>query len=96
MDVCSRRTVLFMLGCAAIIAAAAQAPRLAPGEHPQFEVSTIKPSDPNAAARGWSFHGRQVEIHYQTVASLMMYAYGVHPKQIVDAPTWAETDRWDI
>jgi uncharacterized protein (TIGR03435 family) len=31
-----------------------------------------------------------------TVAGLMQISYGIHEKQIVDAPQWVFTDKWDI
>jgi uncharacterized protein (TIGR03435 family) len=31
-----------------------------------------------------------------TLFDLMKFAYGVHPKQIVGAPTWADSEKYDV
>ena len=64
--------------------------------HPTFDVVTIKLSDPNSHRQGIGYHGHQVDATGQTLKSLMMFAYGVHGKQIVDEPAWVATDKYDI
>jgi uncharacterized protein (TIGR03435 family) len=64
--------------------------------HPSFEVVTIKLSDPDSHRQGIGYHGHQVDATGQTLKSLMMFAYGVHGHQIVDEPSWADTDKYDI
>ncbi len=63
---------------------------------PVYEVATIKPSDPNAGGRNWGQRGRQVYMHNATVAGLLQITYGLHAKQIVGAPEWISTDKFDI
>jgi uncharacterized protein (TIGR03435 family) len=69
---------------------------MAENANPGFLVATIKPSDP--AAIGWGFPdgGRHVSATNASVATLMMIAYRVHPKQIVGGPDWAAKDGYDI
>ena len=70
--------------------------QMAKDAHPSFDVATIKRSDPDSHRQGIGYHGRQVDATGQTLKSLMMFAYGVHGKQIVGEPTWAESDKYDI
>ena len=69
---------------------------MAKDAHPAFDVVTIKLSDPNSHRQGIGYHGRNVDATGQTLKSLMMFAYGVHSKQIVDEPAWAANDKYDI
>jgi uncharacterized protein (TIGR03435 family) len=64
--------------------------------HPAFEVATIKPHDPESSRQGFDARGDRFTIRSQTVASLLLFAYSIHPRQIVDAPEWALHDRYDI
>lgn len=64
--------------------------------HPSFAVATIKPHDPDSPRQGFDAHGDRFTIRSQTVASLLLFAYSIHPRQIVDAPGWALQDRYDI
>jgi uncharacterized protein (TIGR03435 family) len=69
---------------------------MAPAAHPAFAVATIKPHDPDSTRQGFDAHGDRFTIRSQTVASLLLFAYSIHPRQIVDAPDWAIHDRYDI
>jgi len=69
---------------------------MAADAHPSFEVATIKPSDPEDQNSGFHEMGRQLFIENETMESLIAATYGIHPKQIVDAPEWLSKDRWDI
>ena len=69
---------------------------MAADAHPSFEVATIKPSDPNSNRQGFDAVGDRYTIHGQTITSLMMFAYSIDKHQVVDAPDWARTDRFDI
>ena len=64
--------------------------------HPSFEVATIKPADPNAVNGNFRIGGHRIFIENQTVNSLVSVAFALHQKQIVDAPAWFETERFDI
>ncbi len=69
---------------------------MAKDAHPAFEVATIKPSDPEDGSSGFHEEGRQLFVENETVESMMAIVYGLHPKQIVDAPDWCAKDHWDV
>jgi uncharacterized protein (TIGR03435 family) len=60
---------------------------MAAGAHPAFEVATIKPSNPN---------DQNIFIENETMNMLISFAYGVHAKQIADAPPWFGSEKFDI
>jgi uncharacterized protein (TIGR03435 family) len=62
---------------------------------PRFEVATIKPSDPNQR-RLYSISGTEVTAVGATANDLIVFAYGVHARQISGAPAWVESDKFDI
>jgi uncharacterized protein (TIGR03435 family) len=64
--------------------------------HPVFEVATIKQSDPDNSSRGFHSEGRNIFIENETMNDLIGFAYGVHVRQIVDAPAWFGSERFDI
>ncbi len=84
------------LGTAMGQAPAAAAGKMDKAAHPTFDVATIKLSDPESHRQGIGYSGRNVTATGQTLKSLMMFAYGVHGKQIVDEPGWVSSDRYDI
>jgi uncharacterized protein (TIGR03435 family) len=64
---------------------------------PEFEVATIKPSDPNRP--GWGINVNRSGIfttRNTTLNDLIKFAYDMHPKQVVGAPGWADSDKFDI
>ena len=64
---------------------------------PAFEVATIKPSDPNRP--GQSILVNRVgdfTTTNTTLKDLMIFAYGVHPGQIENLPSWAQDEKYDI
>ena len=63
---------------------------------PKFDVVTVKPSDPNRPGKLFTVRGRQVMTINTNVADLITFAYGLHAKQIVNAPDWFATDKFDI
>jgi uncharacterized protein (TIGR03435 family) len=71
-------------------------PPMAANANPSFEVATIKPSKPDAPGKGFMVNGRQFKTLNTTLSDLISFAYGVHAKQVVGAPAWAETDKFDI
>src|SRR5262245_38104048 len=76
-------------------AQAQSAPRMmAADADPRFEVATIKPSDPNQR-RLYSILGTEVTAVGATVNDLIVFAYGVHARQISGAPAWVESDKFD-
>lgn len=64
---------------------------------PEFEVATIKPTDPNQTSRGFmSEGGRRIFCENETADDIISFAYGVHVRQIVGGPAWLNTDKYDV
>jgi uncharacterized protein (TIGR03435 family) len=64
---------------------------------PQFEVATIKPSDPNR--RGWGINlDRSGQLHTlnTNLSDLIKFAYDLHPKQVIGAPAWVDSEKFDV
>jgi hypothetical protein len=66
---------------------------------PVFEVASIKLSRPDAPGRG----GRGVRVQggnllavNWTLMDLLTFAYDVHAHQIIGAPAWSTTEKYDI
>jgi uncharacterized protein (TIGR03435 family) len=70
--------------------------RMAANADPGVEVATIKPSDPNRPGRLFTLRGQEVITVNTTVSSLITMAYGLHARQIVGAPAWLESDKYDL
>ena len=64
--------------------------------NPSFEVATIKPSEPDKPGKGITVRGTRFMTRNTTLNDLIAFFYGVQQKQIVGAPSWVETDKWDI
>jgi uncharacterized protein (TIGR03435 family) len=69
---------------------------MAANANPVFEVATIKPSPPGQPGKAFRINGRQFSTINTSLSDLVVFAYGVHAKQIVGAPAWIETDKYDI
>jgi uncharacterized protein (TIGR03435 family) len=63
---------------------------------PSFQAATIKPSDPNESNWGTMVRGHHFATVNTTMNDLIAYAYGVHVKQIVNAPDWFGKERFDL
>lgn len=63
---------------------------------PNWEVVTVRPSDPDSTDIGFRVSGRQIALHRQTVAAMLMAGYGIQKKQITNAPEWVYTKEWDV
>ena len=64
---------------------------------PDWEVATVKTSDPNEM-RGQHIRlqGRQVMLLDTTVEQFLLLGYGVQQSQLAGEPEWAKTTRWDV
>ncbi len=70
---------------------------MARGADPDWEVVTVKPSDPkDSAGQHIRFRGRHVMLLDHTVEDILLIGYGVQRIQIVDAPEWVRTERFDV
>jgi uncharacterized protein (TIGR03435 family) len=64
---------------------------------PEFEVATIKPSDPSRPGWGITINPSGIfRTLNTTLNDLIKFAYGVHPKQVIGAPAWADTEKFDL
>ncbi len=63
---------------------------------PTFEVATIKPSQPDRPGKLFTFRGRRFITINTTLEDLISYSYGMQAKQILNEPSWASTDKFDI
>jgi uncharacterized protein (TIGR03435 family) len=63
---------------------------------PSFEVTTVKPSKPDTPGKMFGIRGRQFKTVNTTLDDLISFAYGVHAKQVIGAPAWVATDKYDI
>jgi uncharacterized protein (TIGR03435 family) len=71
-------------------------PPMAENAHPSFEVATIKPSKADQPGKFFRLGGRHFTTTNTTLDDLISYAYKIHGNQIVGAPGWAETEKYDI
>jgi len=80
----------------AIPAAPAALAAMPASARPVFDVASIKPSNPAAQGKIFTVRGRQVVTVNTTLNDVVAFAYSLHPDQIVGAPAWAGSDRFDI
>ena len=63
---------------------------------PDWDVVTVRPGNPDGKNSGFHLNGRQVFMERRTVESMLLFGYGVHKKQILNAPGWIESEVWDV
>jgi uncharacterized protein (TIGR03435 family) len=63
---------------------------------PDWEVITVRPSDPDYKYDYFVVRGRHVVIKNETVLDLLRTAYGLQKSQILGLPDWVKTDRYDV
>ncbi len=64
---------------------------------PEFEVATIKPSEPGRPGQSLLVdRAGMLTTTNTTLKDLMIFTFGVHPGQLENLPSWAETDKYDI
>ncbi|HLF98591.1 MAG TPA: TIGR03435 family protein [Methylococcaceae bacterium] len=64
---------------------------------PSFEVATIKPANPERPGLSILVNGTgMLNTTNTSLKDLMIFAYGVHPGQIQNLPSWAEDEKYDI
>jgi uncharacterized protein (TIGR03435 family) len=71
-------------------------PPMAANADPGFDVATIKPSEPGKQGKGFGFRAGHFVTFNTNMNDLIAFAYGLHSKQIIDAPAWFGTDLFDI
>src|SRR5262249_22565039 len=70
--------------------------RMAANANPTFEVATIKPSNPNTPGKLFTVRGVNVMTINTTLSDILTMAYDIHAKQIVNAPEWVESEKYDV
>ena len=71
-------------------------PAMAAEPDAAFDVATIRPHDPSRLGFGIQIQGRRLHTVATPVSSLIAFAYGLHPRQILDAPGWASSEKFDL
>jgi uncharacterized protein (TIGR03435 family) len=69
---------------------------MAADANPVFEKAAIKPSRPDQPGLGLGVQGRQFTTLNTTLSILMAFAYGIQAQQIVEAPAWVSSDKFDL
>lgn len=67
-----------------------------PAARPAFEVSTIKPSLPDARGFSFQLRGSRFLAHNHTLRECIAYAYNLTPRLISVGPPWIDAERFDI
>ena len=89
----SRMAVAVML----LVASCAYAQKPMPKDaEPRFEVTTVKATPPEQRNQSFGTQGSHIRLVRQTVLSMIMFAYGIHSKQVADAPEWVSTNCFDV
>jgi uncharacterized protein (TIGR03435 family) len=63
---------------------------------PDWEVVTVRPSDPNAKNDTFDVRGRHAVIENEPVEIMLQMAYGVQKDQIAGAPEWVRTEHFNV
>lgn len=74
-------------------------PKIAPMDpkaDPNIEIATIKPSPPDAKGKNFGGAPRKFQTRNTTLSDLMMFAFDVQQKQILNGPAWMETEHYDL
>ncbi|MGB8844193.1 MAG: TIGR03435 family protein [Terracidiphilus sp.] len=69
---------------------------MAANADPSLEVATIKPSEPGRQGLGFTLRGTHFITINTSMNDLIAFAYALHAKQIIGAPDWFSTERFDI
>ncbi len=71
-------------------------PPMDPKADPSFEVATIKLGEPNSPGKNFGGPPGKFQTRNTTLNDLLMFAYQIQIKQIIGAPGWAESEKFDI
>ena len=63
---------------------------------PSFEVATIKPNPSGGGGKGFGIRGRTFSTINTSLEDLIVFAYDVHAKQVLNGPDWIDKDKYDI
>ena len=62
---------------------------------PDWEVVTVHKGDPNGMNSGIRVEGRDLVVERHSVETLLLFGFGVHKTQVMNAPDWVRSERWD-
>ena len=62
---------------------------------PDWEVVTVRQSDPNKSEATFDVRGRHIIIGNRTVETMLLLAYGLQKNQIIGGPDWVRTQHFD-
>ncbi|MEZ2348835.1 TIGR03435 family protein [Terriglobus sp. RCC_193] len=71
-------------------------PPMAADADPTWDVATVKPAPPDERGKGFGGPPRHFGTRNTTLNDLVMFAYHVNTKQIINGPAWMESDKFDI
>ncbi len=60
------------------------------------EVATVKPSAPDARGRLYTMRGEVMMAINVSLMNVLTFAYDLHQRQVSGAPSWAESEKFDI
>ncbi len=67
------------------------------GAEPEFEVATIKPSDPDKCCdRTFGRNGRRFQTTNTNLKYLIQWAWNLQAKQLAGGPAWIDVDRFNL
>jgi uncharacterized protein (TIGR03435 family) len=63
---------------------------------PEFDVAVIKPSEPGSPGKGINVRGRQLSTLNFSLQDMIKFCYGLHASQIIGAPSWVESENFNV
>jgi len=86
-----RRAIVtyFVLACSNVLAQL-------PSSQPRFEVSTVKPSDPQNTDSGRHMNNARLAATDQTLKELIAFAYDIEIDRVFGGPNWVASAKYDI
>jgi uncharacterized protein (TIGR03435 family) len=78
------------------LVSAQQPPQTASPMAATFDSATIKPSDSHARGHRFRVTGHRLETTSTSLFDLISFAYGLHATQIVGAPDWVQSGKFDL
>ena len=69
---------------------------MAAGADPSFVAATIKPSTPDNPSKGFAVLSGRLSAANITLSDLVSLAYRINSNQMIGAPGWVDTDKFDI
>ena len=63
---------------------------------PEFDVATIKASNPEMPGKQFMAKGHEFVTINTTLNDLITFAYGVHARQVAGGPAWMASEKFDL